>query len=241
MKTQNSKLKTQNYFITGTDTGVGKTLVTALLVLHFQAHNVDAGVMKPFATGCRVDGEKLHADDTEFLLDVTGISDSPELVTPARWIEPLAPLVAARRAQDDADHWVRCLDAHKVLCARHEIVLCEGVGGALVPIQERDSNPLTCIDWAQALQLPVLLVARRTLGTINHTLLTVEALRAAKLEIAGIVFCDSAPVDAEDVAAQTSPALIEEMSELPILGSVPHLDDLSRASIQSGAREHFSV
>ena len=239
MKPQTSNFKPQNYFVTGTDTGVGKTLVTALLALHFQSQGVDAGVMKPFATGCRSEDGVLVSDDAELLRDVTGVKDELELINPARWEEPLAPLVAARRAGDTEDHWSRCMTAYKVLCARHEVVIVEGVGGVLVPLQERDGKILTCLDLMSTLALPVIVVARRTLGTINHTLLTVEVLRNANLEIAGVVFCDAEEIAAGDIAAQTSTQVIAKMSGAAILGCMPHLREISRASLKAAAAEIF--
>jgi dethiobiotin synthetase len=231
MMTRNPKLETRNYFVTGTDTGVGKTVVTALLALHFQARGADVGVMKPFASGCELEDGVLVSEDATFLKETCRLEDGLELINPARWQEPLAPLVAARRAGDDSDYWVRGLAAYEVLKARHEMVLVEGVGGLLVSIAERGGKILTCVDLASTLALPVIVVARRTLGTINHTLLTIEVLRAAHLEIAGLIFCDAEPVEESDVAAQTSPALISEMTGVPILASVPYLKELSRQNL----------
>lgn len=236
---RNSKLETRNYFITGTDTGVGKTLVTALLALHFRSLGVGVGVMKPFATGCRSESGVLISEDAEFLKGVCELSDELELINPARWEEPLAPLVAARRASDASDHWHNVLKSYEVLRSRHEIVLVEGVGGVLVPVQERDGEILTCVHLANTLKLPTILVARRALGTINHTLLTIEALRNSNIEIAGFIFCDAQPVDENDIAAQTSPAIIAEMTRLPILSEVPYLSDVSSPALKQAASEYL--
>jgi dethiobiotin synthetase len=219
----NSNLAIQNYFITGTDTGVGKTVVTALLAQHFQKRGVDVGVLKPFASGCELENGVLVSEDATFLKTNCRLKDDLEQINPARWREPLAPLVAARRARDDSDYWAKGLAAYEVLQSRHEMVLVEGVGGLLVPIAERDGKILTCVDLASTLVLPVIVVARRTLGTINHTLLTIEVLRTAQFEIAGLIFCDAAPVEENDVAANTSPALISEMTGVPILAEVPYM------------------
>lgn len=241
MNTQNTKLETRNYFVTGTDTEVGKTVVTALLALHFQESGIDVGVMKPFASGCRRENGVLISDDAEFLKIAAGVDDDMELINPARWEEPLAPLVAARRAHDAKDHWPTCIEAYEVLRSRHEIILVEGVGGALAPISERDGRIWTGLDLMSTLGLPVIIVARRTLGTINHTLLTIEALRAANLEIAGIVFCNATRVDENNVAAHTSTQVIAEMSGERILGVVPHLENLSRETLRAAAREYLHI
>ncbi len=226
--------------IVGTDTGVGKTVVTALLALHFQAHGMDCGVMKPFASGCESLDGKLESEDARFLVEISDVTDEMNLVNPARWREPLTPLVAAQRENDASDYWSRARAALGVLQARHEMMIVEGVGGLLAPIAKRDENFLSNLDWAKECELPVVVVARRGLGTINHTLLTLGVLRAQDVEIHGLIFCDAEPVEENDVAAQTSPALIAEISGVPILASIPFVEDLSRANLQEVARNSLS-
>ena len=233
-------LKTQNLFVVGTDTGVGKTIVTALLALHFQSRGVDCGVMKPFASGCEIVGEKLESEDARFLLNATGAADEMDCVNPARWLEPLTPLVAAQRANDESDYWSRARAALGVLQARHGTMIVEGVGGLLAPIAKRDEKFLTNLDWAKENEMPVVVVARRCLGTINHTLLTLGVLQAHNIKIAGLIFCDAEPIAENDVAAQTSPALIAEISGVPILGQVSFLENLSRADLQDVAQRCFA-
>lgn len=128
----------KSLFVTGTDTDVGKTVATALLVCHLQNRGIDVGVMKPFATGCvRVDGE-LQSSDAIFLRAATGVNDELELINPCRWEEPLAPMVAARRAgNQNWDALGACESAYRELAQRHECVVVEGVGGWLVPLQEK--------------------------------------------------------------------------------------------------------
>lgn len=235
-------MKIQNLFVTGTDTEIGKTVVTALIALAFQARGVDVGIMKPFASGCEiVNGPKnkneLQSEDARWLKEIVGVDDELDIINPARWQEPLAPLVAARRAGDKSDYWSRCVEAFGVLQARHEIVIVEGVGGLLAPIAEREGKILTNADWMRTLGLSAVVVARRTLGTINHSLLTLEVLRARGFSCEGIIFCDAQMIEASDVAAQTNAPVIGEMSEINLLGSVPYLSDLSRAALQAVAEK----
>jgi dethiobiotin synthetase len=197
----------QNYFVTGTDTEVGKTLVTALLA--------------------------------RFLKDVCELNDDLEISNPVRWEEPLAPLIAARRAPRSEDYWARALKCYEGLAARHATILVEGVGGVLVPIAERDGEILTCLDLMKVLALPVVVVARRTLGTINHTVLTIETLRNANLEIAGVLFCDALLIEEDNIAALTSTSLIAEMTGVKILGVVPHLENLSREMLRAAAQKYL--
>ena len=221
--------------MTGTDTGVGKTLVTALLALRFRAHGFDCGVMKPFASGCDEENGILVSDDVRFLRDATGVADDLNLINPVRLAEPLAPLAAARRAGEaSADYFARARRGFEQLRRAHETVLVEGVGGLLVPIAERGGQILTCRDLVEEWRLPVVIVARRTLGTINHTVLTVEALRG-RAEVIGLVFCDAAPVPDDDIAAQTSPQIVVELTGVPILGAVPFLPDVSLTALEQAA------
>lgn len=234
-------MKIQSLFVTGTDTEVGKTLVTALLALHFGARGTDVGIMKPFASGCAHENGVLVSQDAQFLKDVCELDEDLDLINPARWEEALAPLVAIRRALDTQNYWPRVLESYDALAARHEIVLVEGVGGVLAPLGERDGKILTCLDLMNTLALPVVVVARRTLGTINHTLLTIETLRNANLEVAGLVFCDAVPVEENDIAAQTSTSIIAEISGAKILGVVPHLENLSREILRAAASDYLNI
>ncbi len=242
MTNQQTKPVSPGYFVVGTDTGVGKTVVTALLTLHLQAKGIDVGVMKPFASGCHMDGEVNNSgeeDDGQWLKRVTASTDELAQVNPVRWSEALTPLTAARRAGDQCDYWQIAQDTLAQLQARHECVVVEGVGGLFAPIAQRDGQILNNADWAVESGYPVVLVARRILGTINHTLLTIEALRARNIAIAGLVFCDSVEVDESDVAVQTSPALIAEISGLEINGQVPFMQDLSLSNLQKTATEYL--
>lgn len=228
-------------FVTGTDTGVGKTLVTALLALHFQSRGVNCGVMKPFASGCEVINGTLVSEDAQFLRAATGSEDDLDLVNPIRLQEPLAPLMAARRAGiESASFFAQAKSALEILQARYDLVLVEGVGGLMAPIAESDGRILTCADLIEAWQMPVVIVARRALGTINHTLLTVEALRE-RAKVEGLIFCDAEAVSEEDIAAQSSPELIAEMTGLPIWGRVPYLQNLTSNSLREAAQKHLNV
>jgi dethiobiotin synthetase len=233
-------LKAQSLFITGTDTGVGKTLVTALLALRLQAQGVDVAVMKPFASGCLVQNGELLSEDALWLHDVTGVEDDLELINPIRYEEPLAPLMAARRiGRATSRDFDIALGALGELQRRHECVLVEGVGGLLVPIAEDNGRVLDCTDFAARLGFPGVVVARRTLGTINHTLLTCRTPLQSPARFEALLFCDAAPIEEDDVAAQSGPALIREITGLPVWGRVPYLADVSRETLIHASRQHL--
>ena len=206
-------------FITGTDTGVGKTVVTAALAIVLRRHGLDVGVMKPVATGCVRRREGLVSEDAEFLAQAADAPESLDEIAPIRLAEPLAPTIAAARAGRPLDlepMWV----AWRRLSMAHEIMLIEGIGGILCPITPTES----VADLAKEFGLPVVVVARANLGTINHTALTVEAARARGLEVAGIVI-NRYDRDREDVAQLTAPDEIQRVTGATVLGLVP--DDKS--------------
>ena len=199
-------------FVTGTDTGVGKTAVSCAIAAHARAHDVPLAVMKPAETGC----SDQAPEDALALRDAAGSTDPLDLVCPYRLPEPLAPAVAARRAG-------RTLSlAHVVDCARKlaekRPLLAEGAGGLLVPFTERETNA----DLMAALGLPVLVVARAGLGTINHTALTVEALRLRKLEVRAVVLnATSEP----DLSAQDNASEIARLTGAQVFGPLAFIAD----------------
>ncbi|HTN54338.1 MAG TPA: dethiobiotin synthase [Anaeromyxobacter sp.] len=173
-------------FVTATDTGVGKTEVSCALLLAARAAGLDAVGMKPAQSG-EAPGE---SSDAERLRVAAGGVEPLEAICPYRFGPPLAPAVAARLEGREVS-LARIVAAARALAARHAALLVEGAGGLLVPLTERESFA----DLASALGLPVLLVARAGLGTVNHTALTVEALRRRGLRLAGIVLNRTGPTD----------------------------------------------
>jgi dethiobiotin synthetase len=204
----------RGFFITGTDTGVGKTYVACGLAAALRRAGADIGVMKPAESGCAVRKGALVPADALALLRASGAGDPLDLVNPFRFREPLAPAVAAERS-GTAISVPRLLRAFHRLAELHDLMIVEGAGGILVPLTER----LTSLDLAGRLGLPVLVVARPGLGTINHTLLTVMALRSRNLAVAGIVINDRSG-RLRGAAERTSPAVIERLSGIPVIGRV---------------------
>lgn len=168
-------------FVTGTDTGVGKTVVTCALARGLRAAGIDVGVMKPVETGVPASGP----EDAQALMRAAGVGDELDLVCPIQYAMPAAPEAAA--AAEGAESPISSIDriqrAFEVLSRRHSFTLVEGAGGILVPFDEKT----TMADVAKHLETPVLVVARASLGTINHTLLTLEACESRGLEVLGVV------------------------------------------------------
>jgi dethiobiotin synthetase len=203
-------------FVTATDTGVGKTEVACALVSGARAAGLDVGAMKPAQSGV-IPGE---VSDAERLRQAAGGADPMELVCPYQFQAPLAPGVAARLAGTEIS-LPRILEAAWALARRHQALVVEGAGGLLVPLTPRQ----TYADLAVALGLPVLVVARAGLGTVNHTALTVEALRARRLAVAGVVLNRTAPGD--DPSVPHNAAEIERLTGVPVLATLPYLRDIA--------------
>lgn len=201
-------------FITGTDTGVGKTYIAAGMAKALRDHQLDVGVMKPAETGCRMHAGKLQPRDALSLLKASGARDALDLVNPYRFRRPLAPSVAAELDNRTIDP-DRILSAYRILDARHEFIIVEGAGGIMAPL----TQGYLFLDLAEALGLPVVIVARPGLGTINHTLLTISVLRERKIPIAGIVVNYAEEIK-PGLAEETSHLVIEKISGVPILAIV---------------------
>jgi len=209
-------------FVTGTDTEVGKTIISGGLAAALKADGVDVGVMKPIATGGQLSGPchrggkaKIISEDAVFLKHAAQVDDALELINPICLRHPLAPSVAAEMEGLSID--LQKIDAaFDSLCQKHEFVIVEGVGGLAVPIQ---GNMLVA-DMARRFHLPLLIVARPNLGTINHTVLTVAFARLFNLEIRGIVL-NGLQRETAGIVEETNPAEIARLTDLPILGVVP--------------------
>lgn len=204
-------------FVTGTDTGVGKTLVAAALARCLDQAGIKVGVMKPVETGSGAGS--VIPSDAERLKASIGCADPLDLISPYRFPAPLAPLAAARQA-GVAIAVERIMASFETLAARYEFLVVEGVGGVMVPIADR----FDVRDLISRLGLPVLIVGRTTLGGVNHALLTVEALRQRDIAIAGIILNRSAarPAPLQEQQQEATVSLLKELSGVRVLGPLPH-------------------
>jgi dethiobiotin synthetase len=219
---------TKGVFIVGTDTDVGKTVVTAGLALLLKERGTKVGIIKPIATGCAKINGALHSEDAAFLAAAAGIEDDRE-VTPFRYALPLAPHIAAAREGKTIDSAAITRACREVI-SRHEFTIIEGIGGLLVPITAKYSVR----DLIADLDLPVIIVGRIGLGTINHTLLTIEALQGRHCEIQGIIL-NTANDEEAGVAEKTNPAALKELSGVPVLGVLPYISGLNIKERSFGA------
>ena len=203
-------------FVTGTDTEVGKTHVASLIARELLTDGVRVGAYKPACSGSETDSQGRHVWlDVDALCAAIGGGFPPERICPQRFAAPLAPPVAARLEE-------RTVDARLLRTGadwwrgRVDLLLCEGVGGLLCPLTASE----TVADLASDLGFPLIVVARLGLGTINHTLLTVEAARQRGLPVAGIVLNQTTPGD--DLSSETNATEIATRVDVPVLGVVQH-------------------
>jgi dethiobiotin synthetase len=199
-------------FVTGTDTGVGKTIATGVLAVCLRAHGLNAGVMKPIETGIGAG----VLPDADWLMSVAPSAVPLEMIAPYRLRAPAAPLIAAE-AEDLLIDVQRIVSAYEALAARHDCMLIEGVGGVMVPL----APDLLVIDLIHQLRLPVLIVARSGLGSINHTLLTVECLKRRDIPIVGILFNNpTAPPGNAD--GHETIRMVLQWTGLRLIGELPY-------------------
>jgi dethiobiotin synthetase len=206
---------TKAYFVTGTDTGVGKTLVTSALLYGYSLQGLTTAGMKPVSAGCAEENGRLISDDVTMIMSAGNIVAALEQHNPYTFAPPIAPHIAAQQANKIIKPRVIQV-AYQTLAAKADVVIVEGIGGFRVPLGEQ----LDTADLAQILNMPVVLVVGMRLGCINHTLLTVEAIQARGLELAGWV---ANRVDPGMAAFEENLQTLEQHIPAPCLGVLPYL------------------
>lgn len=200
------------FFITGTDTGVGKTHASCALLHALRGRGIDACGYKPVASGCARTADGLRNDDALALLAASGGGERYEAINPVALEPAIAPHLAARQAGRSID-WTTLDAGHAALAARHRTVLVEGAGGWLVPLDETR----TFADWVAARGWPVILVVALRLGCINHALLSAEAI-GRRTRLAGWIANRLPP---EQPEWQENLSTIAARIEAPLLGCLP--------------------
>ena len=205
---------TLSLFITGTDTGVGKTLVSTALLYALARHHLRVTGMKPVAAGTEFIGGVEINTDVLALRAAATLAVPPELDNPVLLPDPVSPHIAAARAgvKIDIAHLVAC---HRALAALADAVVVEGAGGFQVPLSASETGA----DLAHALGLPVVLVVGLRLGCLNHALLTADAIRARGLTLAGWV---ANHMDATMLAQEDNIAFLQQKLQAPLLATVPY-------------------
>ncbi len=230
----------KGFFVTGTDTGVGKTVIVAALVKSIRLLGYSVCVMKPIEAGCKkskfkVQKEKLIPSDGIFLRKIAGMDDSIDLVTPITFENPLAPMVASaiEGIPVDIDKIQR---AYKELSKKYDVVITEGIGGLLVPIKK----DYFVLDLARDFRLPLIVVSRPGLGTLNHTMLTVQYAIKEGLTVAGIIINYTRPLK-DTIDEETNPEILKQISPVPLIGIFPYLEDLESSTIEKAVVKNLDM
>ena len=215
-------------FITGTDTGVGKTALGCVLARVLNDRGIDVGVVKPVESGCALKDGRHFPADAAALKEASRSTDDLRMVCPYRYIQPVAPAVAART--EGGETTIAKIASHvRATASTHALTLVEGAGGLLAPTAKDGS----AADLARRLKAPVLIAARSSLGTINHSLLTLEAARSRGLVCLGVVLLRrSLHVGLDELE---NPGEIARLGNCRVFGPLPFLDfepktDPSRAA-----------
>jgi dethiobiotin synthetase len=205
------------------------------------------GAMKPIESGCkraesahqdsflRHDDTLLFPSDGSFLREVASMQEPLELVTPVRFAMPLAPLVAAQEEKLNCD-LSSVMRAFSVLSGKYNALVVEGIGGLLVPLSQIKSavnekpKAYYVTDLIKEFNLPVIIVSRPSLGTINHTLLTVSHAISEGIDVAGIIINYAEPPE-HNIAEQTNLSVLRKLSPAPILGIIPYFPDITAQAV----------
>ena len=206
-------------FITGTDTGVGKTVIAAGIAGMLKESGINAGVMKPIQSGAIKKKNRLISPDAEFLIKASGVQDKRDLITPFSARATLAPNIAFG-LENKKININRIFDCFNLLSKKHDFMIVEGIGGISVPILD---NYLV-IDLIKDLGLPIIIVSRSNLGTINHTLLSVNLAKDKGIKILGIVI-NNYP-NKPGICEKTNPEIISKISRVPIIGIMPQIGNV---------------
>lgn len=211
----------KSLFITGTDTDVGKTYVTAGLAVAIRKINVDVGVMKPFAAGT-AQKEGFKSEDVEILSRAAQTSDPESLMNPQFFPIAASPYTAWKNLKTKPRINL-ILDSFRKLSKSHDMLLVEGMGGIMTPIL----NDYYVINLIKEMKIPAVIVTRSKVGTINHTIMTCKMCEKYKIPIKGIIINNFDDGYAENDLKRD----LRNLTGIRVLGSIPFIDDLSDSSL----------
>ena len=212
----------KSLFITGTDTDVGKTYVTAGLSVTLREMGIDIGVMKPFAAGT-AQKSGFKSEDIEILSNAAQVNDPENLVNPQFFPIPASPYTAWKTLKIKPKINL-VLSNFKKLSKLHSAILVEGMGGIMTPILKN----YFVTDLIKAMKIPTILVTRTKVGTVNHTIMTVKMCEKYKIPIKGIIINN---FDSDGYKIKELVRDLKSITGVPILGSIPFIDDLSDSSL----------
>jgi dethiobiotin synthetase len=225
----------KGFFITGTDTGVGKTVIASAVIRIVHSLGIRVCAMKPIESGCGRQGDMLVPYDGTLLKQAAHMEDPARIVSPVCFESPLSPLAASELEgkQISIDEIKK---AYYTLYKSYEAIVVEGVGGIMVPIRK----DYYVVDLAKELGLPLLIVTKPGLGTINHTMLTVNYALEAGLDVAGVIINYSRPPE-NNLAEKTNPATLRTICPVPVIGTFPYLKGMGEDVLEKTALRNFDL
>lgn len=208
-----------NIFITGTDTDIGKTFITAGLAATMQSLGYSTCVYKPVQTGAIEKQGFMQAPDLAFVSNI-----DPYLKTYSSYLfkEPTSPFIAAELENVEIDKVVIQKD-YKMISKEHDCTIVEGAGGLMVPIAPN----FMILDMVKMLKIPMVIVIRPDLGTVNHTLLTINQAVSNGINVRGVII-NNFPENTNDISIKSAPRLIEEFSDVKVLGIIKHFNNVQK-------------
>jgi len=222
----------KSIFITGTDTDVGKTYVTAGLAVTLRKMGIDVGIMKPFAAG-NPQKKGFKSEDVEILARAGQVSDPESLLNPQFFKMAASPYTASK----DLNVKVKLstvFSSFKKLSKKHSLMLVEGMGGIMTPILKN----YFVADLIKDMMLPTIIVARTRVGTINHTIMTYEICKKKKIPVKGIIFNN---FDKEGYQLKTLKRDLGALTGIPILGTIPFIENLSDDSLYKNFKKNIRM
>ena len=222
----------KSLFITGTDTDIGKTYITAGLAVSLRRMDVDVGVMKPFAAGT-VQKKGFKSEDVEILSTAAQVDDPENLINPQFFPIPASPYTAWKNLKIKPKI-PAIISSFKKLSQLHKMILVEGMGGVMTPILK----DYYITNLIKDLKIPTVIVARSKIGTINHTIMTVRMCEKYKIPIKGIIIND---FDSDGYKTKELTRDLKNLLDIPVLGSIPFIDDLSDSSLYKIFKKNLNL
>ncbi len=210
----------KSFFITGTDTDVGKTVITAGIARALSNLKANVGVMKPFAAS---DQQITKVQDTDILAKAARVNDSTEIITPQYFEIPASPYTASQNLDKKVNLEI-VLQSFQKLCKKYKILLVEGMGGIMTPILEN----YFIVNLIKEMNSEAIIVTRTKIGSINHTIMTIRMCQQLQIPIKGIVINN---FDIEGYVASELKRDLEGLTKIPVLGIVPRIDNLDAENV----------
>ena len=222
----------KSIFVTGTDTDVGKTYVTAGLAVTLRKMGIDVGIMKPFAAGTS-QKKGFKSEDVEILSRAAQVSDPEELMNPQFFKMAASPYTASKNLKVKV-RVKSVLSSFKKLSKLHSMLLVEGMGGIMTPILKN----YFVTDLIKEMRIPAVIVTRTRVGTVNHTIMTCKMCEKYKIPVKGIIINN---FDSDGYTVKTLKRDLESLTGVPILGTIPFLDNLSDDSLYRNFKKNIDM